>query len=199
MRVIAGSAGGVPLRTLDVAGLRPMLDRVKESMFNILRGHLRDARVLDLFAGCGSLGIEALSRGATSCVFVERDRRLADLIGDNLEKCRLADRAEILQADVLKLGQRSATGNLTPASLCFADPPYAMMEEEAGRKRLFRLLENIVETWLEPDCILVLHHPPPGPEQWPTERFEERDRRTYGRSTLTFFRARADENTEADA
>lgn len=197
MRVIAGSSGGVPLRTLDVEALRPVLDRVKESAFNILRGYLEDVRALDLFAGCGSLGIEALSRGARSCVFVEKNGQLADLIGENLEKCGLADRAEVMQADVLRLDSRQPPGDMAPASLCLCDPPYAMMEKAGGRKRLFSLLETITGSWLERNCILVLHHPPPGPEHWPTAVYDERDRRTYGRSTLTFFRAGGNQDTEA--
>ena len=192
MRVIAGSSGGVPLRTLNVEGLRPMLDRVKESVFNILRGYLEDARVLDLFAGCGSLGIEALSRGASSCVFVEKNRRLADLIAENLQKCRLSDRTEIMQGDVLHLASRRPPRELTPASLCLCDPPYAMMDDEEGRKRLFSVLEAISGTWLEPHCLLMLHHPPPGPKEWPTDLFDARDSRTYGRSAITFFRASPD-------
>ena len=192
MRVIAGSAGGVPLRTLDVEGLRPMLDRVKEALFNILRGHLQDATVLDLFSGSGSLGIEALSRGAESCRFVENDRRLADLIRSNLNKCNLAGRASVLEADVLELSSHPLPDDDPAASLCLADPPYSMMERRAGRQQLIDELEAIVGPWLRPDAVLVVHHPPPGPDSWPGNVFEERDRRTYGRSTLTFFRACAD-------
>ena len=85
MRVISGTARGTKLRTLDLEHLRPMLDRVKESLFNIIRDRIEGVRVLDLFSGVGSLGIEALSRGASRCIFLEQDPRLVRVLVQNLE------------------------------------------------------------------------------------------------------------------
>jgi len=85
LRVIAGKLKGRRIRTIEVAGTRPMTDRVRESLFNILAPELPGARFLDLFAGSGAVGIEALSRGASAAVFIESERRWADVIAENLE------------------------------------------------------------------------------------------------------------------
>ena len=100
MRVISGSAKGRALATVPGTETRPITDRVKESLFNILGQAVVDARILDLFAGTGSVGIEALSRGAEKAVFVEKNRRAVETIRKNLRTTGLATRAEIRQADV---------------------------------------------------------------------------------------------------
>jgi len=99
MRVIAGSAKGHTLRVPKVPGLRPTSDRARESLFNVLAAGMDGARVLDVFAGSGALGIEALSRGAVEATYVERSRRAAEVLADNIEKCGFSDRATIIQAD----------------------------------------------------------------------------------------------------
>jgi len=98
MRVIAGKARGIKLTAPKGFDVRPAQDRVKESIFNIL-GSIADERVLDVFAGSGSLGIEALSRGAASAVFIEASKPCAKSISDNLIKCRLEDKARIMTID----------------------------------------------------------------------------------------------------
>ena len=100
MRVIAGTARGIRLASVPGESTRPITDRVKEALFNILGPSIVDARVLDLFAGTGSVGIEALSRGARRAVFVERDRRALATIRRNLAATHLAERAEVVAADV---------------------------------------------------------------------------------------------------
>lgn len=100
MRVIAGSAKGRTLVAVPGTGTRPISDRVKESLFNILGQAVIDSTFLDLFAGTGSVGIEALSRGAGNAVFVERNRRAVDVIHRNLRTTGLSDSAEVLQTDV---------------------------------------------------------------------------------------------------
>ncbi|MBQ5994551.1 MAG: 16S rRNA (guanine(966)-N(2))-methyltransferase RsmD [Clostridia bacterium] len=102
MRVITGSARGRKLKTLEGDEIvRPTTDRVKEAMFSIIQFDIPGARVLDLFAGSGQLGIEALSRGAASAVFVDRDKNAYETVKENLAVTRLADRAEVLNADSL--------------------------------------------------------------------------------------------------
>ena len=101
MRVITGSARGRRLRELEGLGTRPTTDRVKESMFNILQFDIEGSRVLDLFAGTGQLGIEALSRGAAAAVFVEQRRDAAALVRDNLRLTGLADRARVVNGEAL--------------------------------------------------------------------------------------------------
>lgn len=122
--MIAGSAGGVPLK-VPGAVARPTTDRVRESVFGILGGRVEEASVLDLFAGSGALGIEALSRGARSAVFVERDRRAAAIIEENLAKTRLAERARVVVADVFAFLRRAAHADGNQGfDLVLADPPY---------------------------------------------------------------------------
>lgn len=100
MRVIAGSAKGRKLKAPDDKGVRPLTDRSKETLFNILAPVIYDASFLDLFAGSGSVGIEALSRGAKLAFFVEKDRKVVRFIYDNLKACKLMDRAEIFALEV---------------------------------------------------------------------------------------------------
>lgn len=102
MRVIAGEAKGRKLLSVPGQATRPITDRVKESLFNILGGQVVDALFLDLFAGTGSVGIEALSRGARRAVFVERNRQALKVIAENLKMTGLADRAQVVSSDVFK-------------------------------------------------------------------------------------------------
>jgi 16S rRNA (guanine966-N2)-methyltransferase len=102
MRVIAGEAKGRRLLSVPGQATRPITDRVKESLFNILGKRVVNALFLDLFAGTGSVGIEALSRGARRAVFVEQNRRALKVIAENLEMTNLADRAQVVGSDVFK-------------------------------------------------------------------------------------------------
>jgi len=188
LRVISGSAKGVKLRSLPVPSLRPMLDRVKEALFNIIRGEVEGCQVLDLFSGSGGLGIEALSRGAASCLFVEQDKKLADLVSQNLERCRLSEKAVLLVADFFALPSLPRPQSVLPAGLVFADPPYEIVRDPNARQRLFETLEALVPSWIAPQALLVLHHSPLPHAIWPTTLFENIDRRVYGRSQLSFFR-----------
>ena len=120
MRIITGTAKGCNLKTPKGMNTRPTSDRVKESLFSIL-GSDACGRVLDVFAGTGALGLEALSRGADSCVFI--DRETADIISFNAEHTRLADRCRVLKGDVFALLHRLA-GEGKQFDLVFCDPPY---------------------------------------------------------------------------
>ena len=120
MRVITGSARGRRLKEIQGLETRPTTDRVKEGMFSILQFDLEGRRVLDLFAGTGQLGIEALSRGADSAVFVEQRKDALQAVRENLETCGLSDRARVVSGDAmsyLKSGEKF--------DLIFLDPPYA--------------------------------------------------------------------------
>ncbi len=121
MRVIAGSAGGIPLK-VPQGDTRPTTDRVREALFSMLGDRVEGARVLDLFAGSGALGIEALSRGATSALFVEHHRAAADVLRGNLQKTRVTG-ASLRQMDVFRsLAELARAGEVF--DLVFADPPY---------------------------------------------------------------------------
>jgi len=121
MRVISGLAGGIPL-VAPKTDIRPTMDRVKGAIFSSLEPGLEGARVLDLFAGAGTLGIEALSRGAKEAVFVEKEARAAEAIRRNLEKTRLAG-ATVQVLDVFSYLDRLAPKGAF--DFIFADPPYA--------------------------------------------------------------------------
>lgn len=121
--MIAGTAKGRRIGSLPGRETRPTADRVKESLFNILGERVAGSRVLDLFAGTGNLGIEALSRGAHRAIFVDRDGRSAQLIRDNLVALGFADRAEVLALDAqAALARLAAAGEVF--DLVFLDPPY---------------------------------------------------------------------------
>ncbi len=129
MRIIAGTARGTRLAAVP-KGVRPTSDRVRESVFNSL-GQFFDGEVLDLYAGTGALGIEALSRGAERAVFVERDRRALAAIRENLRRTRLPDRAEVVAGDVRRALDRMLTDGRV-FNLIFADPPYRIAKTEVG-------------------------------------------------------------------
>jgi 16S rRNA (guanine966-N2)-methyltransferase len=130
MRVIAGSAKGFGLAAPKHLGLRPTPERVKEAIFSSLAARVPGARVLDLFAGTGAFGIEALSRGAESAVFVEKDGRAMALVAENLRKTRLGERARMFRDDarhaIEVLAREGAAFDLV-----FADPPYHKPNEAA--------------------------------------------------------------------
>src|SRR5215470_14364885 len=135
MRVIAGRAGGVRL-AVPKRGVRPTMDRVKAAIFSSLGEAIIGARVLDLFAGSGALGIEALSRGASSVIFVEKDRQSVDIIAGNLARTQLKGR--VRQHDVFDFIQR--TSEVETFNIIFADPPYE--KTEAGEHFTEKLLAN---------------------------------------------------------
>lgn len=120
MRVITGSARGRRLGELKGMETRPTTDKVKESIFNCIQFDVEGARVLDLFAGTGQLGIEALSRGAESALFVDKRADAVKLVRENLELCRLAERAQVICGD--SLAQLASLR--TKFDIVFLDPPY---------------------------------------------------------------------------
>jgi len=157
MRVIAGEHRGANLAAPAGTRTRPITDQAKETLFNILGhrlgtlGGVPAVPVLDLFAGSGALGIECLSRGADSCVFVERDRDALRILRQNLEKLRLGPRARIASENAWTMRfPRPASGGY---GLIFADPPYADVEA----RRVRDLLERLAPT-LSQDGILVFRH-----------------------------------------
>ncbi len=122
MRVIAGKARSMPLKTIAGMDTRPTTDRIKETLFNMCQPYLADCRFLDLFAGSGAIGIEALSRGAARAVFVEQNKKAAACIRENLGFTRLDADAEVLAVDVLT-GLSQLQGE-EPFDFIFMDPPY---------------------------------------------------------------------------
>jgi 16S rRNA (guanine(966)-N(2))-methyltransferase RsmD len=124
MRVIAGRCGGIALRGGHGPQFRPTAQVVKGSVFDTLYGRVQEAVVLDLFAGSGSIGIEALSRGAARAVFVEQDQKILRALRTNLDRCGLSEAAEVVRADAMRyLGKVIKSGKYF--DIIFADPPYA--------------------------------------------------------------------------
>jgi len=121
LRIVGGEWRGRRLHFPDGKGLRPTADRVRETLFNWLQGEVHGRRVLDLFAGSGALGLEALSRGAAEAVFVERARPAARQLRDNLELLGVRDRAQVEQMDAQRFLERPSS----PFDLVFLDPPFA--------------------------------------------------------------------------
>ena len=124
MRVISGTARGLRLESPDGQDTRPTLDNVKEAVFSMLFDRVRDAKVLDLFAGSGALGIEALSRGASHCIFSDKSPKSVSIVRTNVTKARLTDKAEIVKADYKEV-LSDCTGKGKKFDIIFLDPPYA--------------------------------------------------------------------------
>ncbi len=122
MRVIAGTAKSLPLKTVKGLETRPTTDRIKETLFNMLSPYLVDCRFLDIFSGSGAIGIEALSRGAEYCVVLENNREALKCIKDNLAFTHLAERGKVIGQDVRK-GLSFLRGE-APFHIVFMDPPY---------------------------------------------------------------------------
>ena len=123
MQVIAGKARRLLLKTVPGMETRPTSNRIKETLFNILQPYLQGSRFLDLFAGCGAIGIEALSRGAREAVFVDKSRKAVHCIEENLEHTRLKDQATVWETDALAAIRRLERSGKT-FDIIFLDPPY---------------------------------------------------------------------------
>jgi 16S rRNA (guanine966-N2)-methyltransferase len=123
MRIIAGEFKGRRLRAPRWDGLRPTSDKLRETLFNVVAPHIAGARVLDVFAGTGAVGLESISRGAARAVFVESDRRAAALIRENVELCGASDRCAIIRGAAEHVLHAPVDGD--PFDLVMLDPPYA--------------------------------------------------------------------------
>lgn len=180
MRIISGASRGLHLAPIgegDAAShLRPTSDRVREAIFNLLinggyGNPVQGARVLDVFAGTGALGLEALSRGATYATFVENGATALALLRRNIELMRAPDRCDVLRKDATTLGINPAA----PYDLIFLDPPYGKAMGEAA-------LRALAQNWLSPNALIVWEestHPtlPAG--------FNQLDQRKYGETRIT--------------
>ncbi len=182
-RIIGGSVGGRRIRTPEGSATRPTTDRVREALFSSLEaqlGSLTGLRVLDLYAGSGALGLEALSRGAAALTAVESDRRTARLVADNARELGLA--AEVVGQPVARV---LALSPERPYDLVLADPPYAFPNPEV--EHVLGLL--LTRGWLAAEALLVLERPARAPEPtWPEGVSEVRSRR-YGETMLWYVRA----------
>lgn len=192
MRVIAGTARGTRLLSVKGEKTRPVLDSVKEALFNIIREIVPGSSVIDLFAGTGALGIEALSRNAEFCIFIDKDWDAVNIIKKNLKKAGLDDRARVLRLDVFRLCTYLIANQLK-LDLVLAGPPYEMVEKEEGMARILTLFQEMVEKEiLKPDGIIVLQHRRQHGQislsMPPRTNLEVFDQRQYGDTQLTFLK-----------
>ncbi len=148
LRVIAGAHKGRRLKTPTWDGLRPTSDRLRETLFNVVSPRIKGARVLDGYAGTGALGIEAISRGATSVTFIDEDRRAQALVDENLARCGIENGYAIIRASVARgIETLQAAGQVF--DLVLLDPPYDLDPARAL---------SGVEAIMAPDALLVLEH-----------------------------------------
>ena len=183
MRVITGYARGKRLHTLEGEAVRPTPERVKEAVFSSIQFDIEGRRFLDLFAGSGQMGIEALSRGAAEAVFVDARREAAALVRENLRRTRLSDRAQVVQADFRDYLSRCAR----QFDLIFLDPPYGsgLLEQAVETIARFDILRGhgimVCESYVDETL----------PETAPPYTLHRTYR--YGRIKLTVYRREGEE------
>ena len=187
MRVSGGSARGRRLR-VPKSGVRPTPDRVREALFSILYDRVAQARVLDLFAGSGSFGIEALSRGAAQATFVEKNKKTVEILKENLNTVGLREDAQVFHTPADRAIPKLIALNLG-FDICFLDPPY-----DAGllEKTLHKLTSSNLPA--SDSCIVCEHHSQAAPPREPTG-WSLQQTRSYGDVTVSFYLP--NENEEA--
>lgn len=186
MRIVAGSLKGRAIVTPDGQGTRPTSDRARQAVFNVLEhaawaAPIVGARVIDLYAGSGALGFEAISRGAAFCLFVETDEAARGAIRENAEAYGLMGRTRVHRRSAADLGVRPGAAG-EAFTLAFLDPPYG---RGLGEQTLARLLDG---GWLAPGAIVVFERGSDEPEI-DTPGYDRLDARDYGAARVLFLRA----------
>lgn len=175
IRIISGEFGGRVIDAPSGRRMHPMGERIRNALFNSVGSEIKEATVLDAFAGTGAIGFEALSRGAKHVTFVERDRLLQKIIAGNIERLGVEDRTDIIKSSV---NNWISTSKPEAYDVIFADPPYTDPQLSTASK-LFSLLK--------PNALMVLSHP--GKGEVPTKNgVVVVDNRSYGNAYLTFYR-----------
>lgn len=183
MRVISGKARGTKLSSIESLSTRPTLDRVKESLFNIIQNNLKGAVVLDLFAGSGQLGIEALSRGADKAYLCDINRDAVKMIKQNLEKTKLKDKAVVINEDYKKALRTLNTNE--KFDIIFIDPPY---KEDIA---VDSIIDIIHESKLKENGIMIIETDEIERDLREINKIENIkiiDQRKYGRASLIFIK-----------
>jgi len=192
MRVVTGEAKGRKLKAPKTTGTRPIIDRVKTALFDILSTRVEDARFLDLFAGTGSVGIEALSRGAASATFIEMSHSVLKLVRENLKITGLADRAETIHADAFKFLRRPCP----QYDIIYVAPP--QYHEMAARALGILDTSPLVA---ESGLVIIQIHPKEraGVAAVPLTRLQLTDERKYGSTLLMFYEMKREHSAHVDA
>lgn len=186
MRVVAGTAKGLPLKAVPGNSTRPTTDKVKESVFNMIGPFFDGGNALDLFAGSGGLGIEALSRGIDKTVFIDKDGKAVDTIRANLDKTRLSGQAEVYRNDA-KRAIKLLKKNDFQARLLFLDPPYHITEA-------YDLMDYAAESGiLTTDAIVVCEHEKGVILSDRTRFFERFKHENYGGIAISIYRYTGEE------
>jgi 16S rRNA (guanine966-N2)-methyltransferase len=180
VRVFGGSLQGRRLQTCRVASLRPTSEKIREAIFNILAPLLADGPVLDLFAGTGSLGIEALSRGMERAVFVEQNATIISLLKKNISHCQLEERSEVIAFPVSK-GLKILKSRNETFIMIFLDPPY---QEKLAGKTLREISEAKL---LRQEGLVIVEHSSKEILEKSYGRLQMDDQRTYGQTLVSFF------------
>jgi 16S rRNA (guanine966-N2)-methyltransferase len=183
MRIVGGEFRGRTLKSPSSQAIRPTSDKLRESIFNILMhaygDPISEARVLDLFAGTGALGCEAMSRGAKFALFVDEGAEARGLIRENVEKLSLTGTTKVFRRDAAKLGE---IGAMEPFDLVFCDPPYGKGFAEQS------LASALAGKWLAPSALIVVEEALRSEFKTPNG-FEELERREYGDSEIIILRS----------
>ena len=181
MRVISGKYKGKNLIGFDIDGTRPTMDRVKESLFAMINSHLKESIILDLFAGTGSLGIECLSRGASSAIFVDVSKESINIVKSNIKKARVENESTILNLDFKNAIERLKVQN-KKFDIIFMDPPYY-------KNMFIDALSSIDDAnLLDDDGIIVVEHDTKDKFEDKIGRLEKHKEKKYGNTTLTFYK-----------
>ena len=178
MRVITGKARGVQLKTPEGLQTRPTTDRGKEALFSIIQFEIPCARVLDLFGGTGQLGIEALSRGAKSAVFVDESEKACALIKENLRRTKMLEDAKVVRSDYMQYLQNCRE----QFDIVFLDPPYAEVFLENALKKLTEI------DILQSGGIIVAERPLGKELPWEFDGFVRSKDYKYGKTLITIYR-----------
>ncbi len=199
MRVVTGEAKGRKLKSPKTMGTRPIIDRVKTALFDILSTRVEDARFLDLFGGVGGVGIEALSRGATNATFIEMNGKVLKILRENLQITGLADRAETLHADAFKFLQNQAMLGANKVGrqydIIYVAPP--QYQEMAARALAMLDMSPLLA---EDGLVIVQIHPKErtGVVAIPLSRLQLSDERRYGSTLLMFYEVKKEQSVDVD-
>jgi 16S rRNA (guanine966-N2)-methyltransferase len=188
MRIIAGEFRGRKLLPPETDATRPVTDRVKQSVFDILTPLLPDAVVYDCFAGTGSMGLESLSRSARRAVFFENDRSAASRLRKNVALLEVAERSRVIDRDLFRWFADDRNAAAERADVIFLDPPYRFLKERAEDLRT--LATNMVKHHLATDGTIVFRHDVADSLEFPG--LEHADVRTYGGMTVELLRPSAE-------
>ena len=186
MRVITGSARGRRLRTLEGSDVRPTTDRVKEAVFSVIQFDIEGRRILDLFAGSGQMGIEALSRGACEAVFVDNSPRSVEVVRENLRTCGMTKAAVVVQGDAQSyLAPRAGRAEF---DFAFLDPPYG--------KGILQSVLGTVASVMKPAGVIICESPADEVLPDHVEGFKADRQYRYGKIKVTFYRASRENDSE---